>query len=83
VCRKHNIHRYTFYRGRMAYGGPIQPGAPNGARPTPVASTGAGDNGRRNEDHEDLAHENARLKRLLADRDLEVDLLKQALGKRW
>jgi putative transposase len=83
LCRKHNINRYTFYRWRKAYGGPIQARAPNGSRGTPgvpAASAGAGADGR---SAEDLAHENARLKRLLADRDLEVDLLKQAMGKRW
>ena len=30
-----------------------------------------------------LEHENARLKRLLADRDLEVDALKEVLSKKW
>jgi putative transposase len=31
----------------------------------------------------DLERENARLKRLLAERDLEVDVLKEALRKNW
>lgn len=31
----------------------------------------------------DLERENARLKRLLAGRDLEVDVLKEALRKNW
>jgi putative transposase len=30
----------------------------------------------------ELEHENARLKRLLAERDLEVDVLKEVLGKK-
>lgn len=31
----------------------------------------------------ELERENARLKRLLANRDLEVDALKELLGKKW
>ena len=31
----------------------------------------------------ELERENARLKRLLAERDLEVDVLKEALRKNW
>jgi putative transposase len=31
----------------------------------------------------DLEKENARLKRLLAERDLEVDTLKETLTKNW
>jgi putative transposase len=31
----------------------------------------------------ELTAENARLKRLLADRDLEVDALKELLAKKW
>jgi putative transposase len=31
----------------------------------------------------ELEQENARLKRLLAERDLEVDALKQVLSKKW
>jgi transposase-like protein len=31
----------------------------------------------------ELATENARLKRLLAERDLEVDALKELLAKKW
>ena len=31
----------------------------------------------------ELEHENARLKRLLAERDLEVDAMKQVLAKNW
>ena len=30
----------------------------------------------------ELEHENARLKRILAERDLEVDVLKEVLGKK-
>jgi len=31
----------------------------------------------------DLAQENARLKRLVADRDLEIDAMKEVLSKKW
>lgn len=31
----------------------------------------------------DLEQENARLKRLLAERDLEVDAMKEVLAKKW
>jgi putative transposase len=31
----------------------------------------------------ELAKENARLKRLVAERDLEIDALKEVLGKNW
>jgi putative transposase len=74
LCRKHNINRITFYRWRKQYGGEVRPRAATG-------SGGAGGPGGRAE--RDLARENAQLKRLLAERDLEVDLLKQALGKKW
>jgi putative transposase len=30
-----------------------------------------------------LEHENARLKRMLADRDLEIDLMKEIAAKKW
>lgn len=78
LCRKHNINRITFYRWRTASGGPIRPRAPN--RTSDAHPDAPGTGGR---DEEDLTRENAQLKRLLAERDLEVDLLKQALGKRW
>jgi putative transposase len=82
LCRKHNINRSTFLRWRKAYGGPIQPRTPK--QPDVEAGRHAsGDQESGGRDAEDLARENARLKRLLAERDLEVDLLKQAMGKRW
>jgi putative transposase len=31
----------------------------------------------------DLEQENARLKRLVADRDLEIDAMKEVLSKKW
>ncbi len=31
----------------------------------------------------ELEHENARLKRLLADRDLEIDVMKEIAAKKW
>jgi putative transposase len=78
LCRRHNINRITFYRWRKAYGGPIRPRAANGSASSPTGGGGVGET-----DERELARENAQLKRLLAERDLEVDLLKQALGKRW
>lgn len=90
LCRKHNIDRMTFYRWRRAYGGPIRPRTSSrgsGAHPTSGGSDGSGGSGGSSasaeRDQQDLERENAQLKRLLAERDLEVDLLKQALGKRW
>jgi putative transposase len=83
LCRKHNINRITFYRWRKAYGGPIRPRAPNGSRATPNRASAAAEVGGGELDEEELVRENAHLKRLLAERDLAVDLLKQALGKRW
>jgi putative transposase len=90
LCRQHNINRITFYRWRKAYGGPIRPRAPRSVRATmapPAARGTPGSGGQDTADPaevaRDLERENARLKRRLAERDLEVDLLKQALGKRW
>ncbi len=34
-------------------------------------------------EHRQLQQENARLKRLLAERDLEIDVMKQVLAKKW
>lgn len=75
LLRKHNIDRVTFYRWRKAYGGPIRPRTPSRGNTAPTAPTAR--------DPPNLERENAQLKRPLADCDLEVDLLKQALGKRW
>lgn len=33
--------------------------------------------------HRQLQQENARLKRLLAERDLEIDVMKEVLAKKW
>jgi putative transposase len=34
-------------------------------------------------EHRQLQQENARLKRLLAERDLEIDVIKEVLAKKW
>ncbi len=34
-------------------------------------------------EHRQLQQENARLKRLLAERDLEIDVMKEVLAKKW
>ncbi len=34
-------------------------------------------------EYRQLQQENARLKRLLAERDLEIDVIKQVLAKKW
>lgn len=34
-------------------------------------------------EHRQLQQENTRLKRLLAERDLEIDVMKEALAKKW
>ena len=84
LCRKHNINRITFYRWRKAYGPPVRPRASKRIAAAPAASPGSRPSrGNGERDEADLERENAHLKQVLAERDLEVDLLKQALGKRW
>ena len=34
-------------------------------------------------EHRQLQHENARLKRLLAERDLKLDVMKEVITKKW
>ena len=34
-------------------------------------------------EHRQLQQENARLKRLLAERDLEIDVMKEVIAKKW
>jgi putative transposase len=34
-------------------------------------------------EHRQLQQENARLKKLLAERDLEIDVMKEVLAKKW
>ncbi len=34
-------------------------------------------------EHRQLQQENARLKRLLAERDLEIDVMREVLAKKW
>jgi putative transposase len=34
-------------------------------------------------EYRQLQQENARLKRLLAERDLEIDVMKEVLAKKW
>jgi len=34
-------------------------------------------------EYRELQQENARLKRLLAERDLEIDVMKEVLAKKW
>lgn len=34
-------------------------------------------------EHRQLQQENTRLKRLLAERDLEIDVMKEVLAKKW
>jgi len=38
---------------------------------------------RRGQDHKRLREENARLKKLVAERDLEVEVMKEIQAKKW
>jgi putative transposase len=65
VCRAHNVSESAFYRWRAHYGG-MQYG---GMQLPEVKRL------------KDLEKENARLKRLLAERCLEIDVIKDVLAK--
>ena len=68
LCREYGVSENTFYRWRHRFGF-----SPTGATSADVAKI---------RELEKVEKENQRLKRLLAERDLEVDILKELLAKK-
>jgi putative transposase len=81
VCRQHNIAENTFYRWRSRFGGAS---ASEAARLRELEKENARlrELEKENARLRELEKENARLKRLLAERDLEVDIIKELLQKK-
>lgn len=72
ICREHNVTENTFYRVLPCVA----------LRVDARRKVYGGMNVSEAQRHKELEKENARLKRLLAERDMEVDVLKEYLAKK-